>query len=142
MASETRWTDLAERALEAGCHSSLSIGLPVQNRVTGALNVYALKAEAFDDDGITLAQTFAGYAAVAISNAHLYETTAGLARQMQKAMESRAVIEQAKGIIMGERHCTPDQAFRILSQLSQDANRKLRDVAAAPVDSASRKPGP
>jgi AmiR/NasT family two-component response regulator len=53
-------------------------------------------------------------------------------------MESRAVIEQAKGIIMGERRCSADEAFRLLSKLSQDSNRKLRDVAAALV---SRAPG-
>jgi AmiR/NasT family two-component response regulator len=51
-------------------------------------------------------------------------------------MESRAVIEQAKGIIMGERRCGPDEAFQILTKLSQDTNRKLRDVAAALVASA------
>ena len=47
---------------------------------------------------------------------------------MQAAMANRAVIEQAKGIIMGQRRCTPDEAFAILVKLSQDTNRKLRDV--------------
>jgi len=46
-------------------------------------------------------------------------------------MESRAVIEQAKGIIMGDRRCGADEAFAILTKISQDSNRKLRDVAAA-----------
>ncbi|HEY2669885.1 MAG TPA: ANTAR domain-containing protein, partial [Rugosimonospora sp.] len=49
---------------------------------------------------------------------------------------SRAVIDQAKGIIMGERRCTAEEAFAILSKVSQDSNRKLRDVAAALVDRA------
>ena len=57
---------------------------------------------------------------------------------MQSAMQSRAVIEQAKGIIMGERRCTPDEAFAILAKVSQDSNRKLRDVAAALVERAAR----
>jgi AmiR/NasT family two-component response regulator len=51
-------------------------------------------------------------------------------------MESRAVIEQAKGIIMGQRRCTADEAFRLLSKLSQDSNRKLREVAEALVAEA------
>jgi AmiR/NasT family two-component response regulator len=59
------------------------------------------------------------------------DTQATLAQHMQAAMESRAVIEQAKGIIMGERHCSPDEAFKILTKLSQDTNRKLRDIATA-----------
>jgi len=137
MATENRWPDWASRAQEAGVHSSLSIGLPIHEQVTGALNVYATEPEAFDSDAIILGQTFAGYAAVAIANAHLYDTQANLAQQMQSAMQSRAVIEQAKGIIMGSRHCTADQAFTLLTRLSQDTNRKLRDVAAALVASAA-----
>ena len=136
MSAEQPWPDFAARALADGCHSSLSIGLPVHESVTGALNIYATKPDVFDDDAIVLAQTFAGYAAVALANAHLYDTQASLAQHMQAAMESRAVIEQAKGIIMGERRCSPDEAFQILSKLSQDTNRKLRDVATALVANA------
>jgi GAF domain-containing protein len=141
MSGETRWPELAERALRAGCHSSLSIGLPVHDRAVGALNIYADKPYAFDDDAIALAQTFAGYAGVALANAYLYDSTATLAEHMQKAMENRAVIEQAKGIIMGDRGCTSEEAFQILAKLSQDTNRKLRDVAAALVDRAGETSG-
>jgi GAF domain-containing protein len=137
MTRETRWPQWTARARDLGVNSSLSIGLPVQDTVTGALNIYATKPDAFDDDAIVLGQTFAGYAAVALANAHLYDTTASLAQQMQAAMDSRAVIEQAKGIIMAERRCTADQAFSILTKLSQDTNRKLRDVAAALVAGAA-----
>jgi GAF domain-containing protein len=131
MGQETRWPGYTAGAMDAGVHSSLSIGLPVHQSVTGALNIYATKPDAFDDDAIVLAQTFAGYAAVALANAHLYEAQATLAQHMQAAMESRAVIEQAKGIIMADRRCGPDEAFQILTELSQDTNRKLRDVATA-----------
>jgi GAF domain-containing protein len=142
MAREDRWPQWAARARDLGVNSSLSIGLPVQDTVTGALNVYATTPEAFDDDAVVLGQTFAGYAAVALANAHLYDTTATLAQQMQAAMDSRAVIEQAKGIIMGERRCTAEEAFSILTKVSQDTNRKVRDVAAALVARAAqdRKP--
>ena len=136
--AEERWPDWAAAAHQAGVHSSLSIGLPVQERVTGALNLYATETHAFDDDALAIAQTFAGFAAVALANAHLYETQATLATHMQKAMDSRAVIEQAKGIIMGSRHCSPAEAFAILTKLSQDSNRKLRDVATALVETASQ----
>jgi GAF domain-containing protein len=140
MASETRWPQWTSRARETGVNSSLSIGLPVQDTVTGALNIYATKPDAFDDDAIVLGQTFAGYAAVALANAHLYDTTASLAQQMQAAMDSRAVIEQAKGIIMGDRRCTAEEAFSILTKISQDSNRKVRDVAAALADRAAEGP--
>ncbi|MEV6632588.1 GAF domain-containing protein [Actinoplanes sp. NPDC051470] len=73
MAGESRWPDWADRALDAGVHSSVSIGLPLHENVSGALNVYARKPHAFDEDAVTLAETFGGYAAVAMANAHLYD---------------------------------------------------------------------
>ena len=123
----------AARALTAGALSSLSLRLPVREKVTGALNIYATMVQAFDEDAILVGKMFAGYAAVALANAHLYDTTADLAEHMRRAMEHRAVIEQAKGIIMGERRCTPDEAFAVLTKLSQDSNRKVRHIAAAVV---------
>jgi GAF domain-containing protein len=140
-ATEDRWPDWAGHARTAGVYSSLSIGLPIQEAVVGALNIYGTKSDAFDDDAITLAQAFAGYAAVAMANAHLYDTTANLAHHMQAAMESRAVIEQAKGIVMRERRCTADEAFANLVKISQDTNRKLRDVATALVNRTAQPPG-
>jgi GAF domain-containing protein len=141
MTAENRWPRWAGDALKHGVNSSLSVGLPVQETVTGALNIYATKPEAFDDDAVVTARTFAGYAAVALANAHLYDATATLAEQLQTAMASRAVIEQAKGIIMAERRCTAAEAFALLSKISQDSNRKVRDVAAALVQRAE-KPRP
>ena len=142
MASETRWPDWAPRSVQAGAHSSLSIGLPVQDALTGALNLYATKPDTFDDDAIAVAQTFASYASVAMANAYVVESKKTLAQHMEAAMESRAVIEQAKGIIMGDRRCTADEAFAILTKISQDTNRKLRDVAAALVARAATTPKP
>ncbi|MGK5441849.1 GAF and ANTAR domain-containing protein [Micromonospora sp. URMC 105] len=137
MAAESRWPTWAGQALTAGAGSSLSIGLPMHEYVSGALNIYATRPDAFGDKAVTLAETFAEYAAVAMTNAHLYDTQVTLAQHMQTAMKSRAVIEQAKGIIMGERRCPADEAFAILAKISQDSNRKLRDVAAALVARAT-----
>ncbi|SCE78328.1 GAF and ANTAR domain-containing protein [Micromonospora mirobrigensis] len=136
MATESRWPEWATRAHRAGAASSLSIGLPIQEAFVGALNIYGATPHAFDEV-TSLAQKLAGYAAIALANAHLYESTATLAQQMQVAMQSRAVIEQAKGIIMGQRRCTAEEAFAILAKVSQDSNRKLREVAEALVDRAT-----
>ncbi len=135
-AGEGRWPDWANRAVDAGVHSSLSIGLPLHGSVSGAFNVYATTPHAFDEDAVILAETFSGYAAVAMANAHRYAGTASLADHTRAAMDDRAVIEQAKGIIMAERRCPADEAFAILAKVSQDTDRKLPDVAAALVDSA------
>jgi GAF domain-containing protein len=130
MAAETRWPRFARKALADGVRSSLSVALPMQDAVLGALNIYATRPGAFDPGAVGLAQDFAGYAAVAIANARLYETTATLAENMRRAMETRAVIEQAKGILIAQQHCTPERAFELLTRLSQATHRKLRDCAA------------
>ncbi|SCG39048.1 GAF and ANTAR domain-containing protein [Micromonospora rifamycinica] len=135
--TEERWPAWASRAVDAGVGSAVAIGLPIQEAVVGALNLYGTARHAFDAETVELAQTFAAYAAVALANAHLYASATTLAAQMRTAMESRAVIEQAKGIIMGQRRCTADEAFGILATISQDTNRRLRDVAAALVGRAT-----
>jgi PAS domain S-box-containing protein len=65
--------------------------------------------------------------------------SARLADQMRQAMESRAVIEQAKGMLIGAHGCSADEAFQMLSESSQRANRKLHDLAAAMVQGAQNR---
>ena len=76
-----------------------------------------------------LAETFAGYAGVALANAALYHSTLTYAEDMTAAMRSRAVIEQAKGIVMAQQHCSSEEAFATLTRVSQNQNKKLRDLA-------------
>jgi hypothetical protein len=105
--------------------------------VTGGLNIYGALPNAFVEEAIGLAETFAGYAAVCLANAHLYETTTTFVGHLEKAMAARAVIEQARGIIMGQRQCTADEAFAALAKASQDSHRKLREVATDLVAAAA-----
>lgn len=137
MRSERRWPQFAAHAVRAGCHSSLSVGLSVHEAVAGAMNIYATEPHAFGAHAIVLASAFAEQAAAVLGNAYLYEAQTTRTHQLQTAMDSRAVIEQAKGIIMGNRRCTAERAFQILAKLSQDTNRKLRDVAQDMVDRAA-----
>lgn len=141
MRSEPRWPRFAAAAANAGVLSSLSMPLPIQRNVTGALNFYASSVDAFSEETIELAEMFAAHAAVAVANAHLYETTAALAEQMKEAMANRAVIEQAKGIVMRDRGCTADEAFDALALLSQQSHTKLREVAQQLVDQVRNQPG-
>ena len=136
LVGDHRWRRWAVDATERGAGSSLSIPVPVQREVIAALNIYSREQNAFDPDSMELATTFASYAGVALANMHLYQAQGKMAEQLQSAMQSRAVIEQAKGILMGQRRCTPQEAFDILVALSQGSNRKLRDVAQALVDQA------
>ena len=136
MRQEQRWADWTRDAVQHGAGSSLSIPVPLQPAVEAALNIYSTDEYAFGDEAVEVGKAFGSYAAVALANMHLYATTGLMAEQLQTAMGSRAVIEQAKGILMGERRCTADEAFQILVDLSQRSNRKLRDVAEALVQNA------
>lgn len=136
--AETRWGDYPRTCVERGALSSLSVAVPVQETLHGALNLYALRPHAFDDEARASAREFATYAAVAVHNMHLYETTRDLAQNLHLAMQSRATIEQAKGILMAQRRCDATEAFDILSGASQRANRKLRDIAQAIVDGVTQ----
>lgn len=138
MAAERRWPDWTAEAVKQGACSSLSIPLPLQPEVFTALNIYSADQDAFDEGSVEIGESFASYAAVTLLNTHLYEGQSVAARQLREAMESRAVIEQAKGILMGERRCNAQQAFDLLVKLSQSSNRKLRDVAQTLVDQADQ----
>jgi GAF domain-containing protein len=129
MATEDRWPQFTADARRSGVQSSLSVPLPVQRQVIGALNLYSPQTQSFADDVVALAEKFGDYAAVAIAHTTLYVSSSQLAEQMSHAMQSRAVIEQAKGILMGQRRCDADAAFDILVELSSHSHRKLRDVA-------------
>src|SRR4051794_18868301 len=135
--SDSPYPEFSRISLRAGVTHSLSVGLPVPQRVVGALNLYADGDAAFDEQAVELAETFAGYAGVAIANAALYTSTANLAKNLQAAMQSRSVIEQAKGIVMGRNRCTADEAFTILVAMSQKRNAKLRTLAQEIVDRTS-----
>lgn len=102
----------------------------------GALNLYGA-GDPFTDLAREAAVTFASYATVALVNAAVFTGAINEAEQIREAMASRATIEQAKGIIIASRHCTPDEAFDILRQTSSRANRKLRVIAQELVDNAT-----
>jgi GAF domain-containing protein len=129
--TDTRWPDYVARAAERGNLSSLSIPLLIDEdeQVTGALNIYARKAEAFDGDSRAVATRFGPYAAVAVGNLYAYQSARDMADNLQAALESRAVIDQAKGVLIERYKLTPDQAFQLLAHASMNANRKLRDIS-------------
>jgi GAF domain-containing protein len=124
-----RWPDFAAQAAELGCDSVFSMPLPVQERVAGAMNVYGRKSAPMDDATRSLVARFAAYAVVPVSNMYLYRTALERAHHLQAALDSRAVIDQAKGILMERLKLTADQAFQVLARVSMETNTKVREVA-------------
>src|SRR4051794_34469595 len=128
-ATEQRWVDSCRIALAHGNRSSLSVPLPIPDGVSGALNIYAREPHAFDEDARSAAGRFAPYAAVAVANMQAYQDAQDMADNLRVALESRAVIDQAKGILMERHKLTADAAFQALASVSMRSNRKVRDIA-------------
>jgi GAF domain-containing protein len=140
MRTEERWPDYSARVLDTGVRSSLSIPLPYQGTSIGALNNYSTVPEAFaNQESVDAALQVAEAIAVAVVNADAHARLTEQARNMRVAMDSRAVIEQAKGVLMAQRHVDAEQAFDILREASQRYNRKLRDIAAGIVGSTQEQ---
>jgi GAF domain-containing protein len=130
MRAETRWPKFTPIAVEHGVLSSLSTPIPVLDSVAAAVNLYATKPDAFCHADHAAVQELVRYASAAIANIHLYDASRTLVEQLRTAAQSRAVIDQARGILMQMHRCTADEAFDILRRTSQHSNRKIRDIAA------------
>jgi GAF domain-containing protein len=126
--TEGRWPDYVPTFLEHGALSAIAVPVPAAHLAAG-LNVYAPTVRAFSQDDREVLVEFAAYAAAALTNMDTLEDARELAENLQKAMEFRSVIEQAKGILIERHKVTPDQAFRLLVEASMHTNRKLRDLA-------------
>ena len=128
---DVQWPTFSRAAHDHGIMSTLSCPLIVNdNKPVGALNLYSRRVANFDEEAETHGMAFAEQAAVVLTNAEAYWGAFELSEQLQTALTSRPVIEQAKGIMMAREGCTEEEAFDILRRASQRANVKLRDVAA------------
>jgi transcriptional regulator with GAF, ATPase, and Fis domain len=130
----------AVACLEHGVHSTLSLPMVSGEWVIGAMNLYARVPDAFRDDDEAIGGDLAGAAGSVLANVSAYWTAFDLSQQLNEAMKTRAVIEQAKGMLMAQsKLMTADDAFDLLRKASQRENIKLREIAQRVVD---RRPPP
>ena len=122
LSQEDRWPDFAPRAFEAGAVSMLSFQLYVGGDNLGALNLFSRVPDAFDDDSEQIGLLFASHAAVAFAGAQQVD-------HLHRALDTRDLIGQAKGILMERYRIDGDRAFRFLARISSSSERSLRDVA-------------
>jgi GAF domain-containing protein len=127
---EHRWSDYAARMLAHGVRSVYSQPLIAGDQSIGALNLYASEPDAFDEQArraVTVAGQHTGALLAAALNA---ARQIKLNEQLRAALASRAVIDQATGILMAQQRCGRDRAFDILRTASQHRNIKLAELAA------------
>ena len=141
LAVDPRWDGYTAHALAHGVASSLSLPLSAEDRTVGAVNLYARTPRAFEGTS-ALARLTAlvaqGSAVLTVVLRQARQTQ--LTEQLRETLASRAVIDQAIGIIMAQQRCPASEAFSFLRTASQNRNRKLRDIAADVITSATGAP--
>jgi hypothetical protein len=139
LAGAPRWPALTELATSMGVAGVLSLPVAVKGRAVAALNVYTGVPRPVSPEGVLTACLLAEQAGELLAIAAAAAGAASLIEQLREAVESRDVIGQAKGMLMQREYCSADTAFDILRRASQRENRKVRDVAAALVETASER---
>lgn len=139
LGSDERWPHFGGRVARMAVHSALSLPLIVGDDVIGAINAYARVRNAFDDRAIALGSQFAATAAVSVYNAQLLADARERTERLQRALASRAIIDQAIGILRSRSGASSEEAFDKLRRMSQADNVKLAVVAGRLVDETVRR---
>lgn len=141
MRLEERWAPYPASAAARGVRSVLATPLAVNSHTLGALNLYSRTPDAFEAQ-LATARRLSAQAAGAIAVAERIEQEAETVQGLRTAMLSRAVIDQAIGMVIAVRRCTPDEAMEVLRRASQARNVKLRDLCRDMVAGAAGGPRP
>ena len=129
-----RWPVFAPRASGEGFQVMCAVPLRVRTHVIGALNLFRGSDEPFTGIEMEIAQAMAEMAAIGLIQERALRERNLLTEQLQAALNSRVVIEQAKGMLAEYLTITVDDAFKLLRSYARDHNRKLSEVASDVVD--------
>ncbi|GHB81792.1 RNA-binding protein [Streptomyces cirratus] len=142
MLGEARWGPYPAYAAALGTRSSMSLPIAAHTDTAGALNIYAAKPDAVTDADLTDLRSLAAQATGGIALAQRIADARAFTADLQTALTSRSVIDQATGIIMGQQRCSAEEAFAILRTASQHRNVKLRDLCTGLVTNITGTPPP
>lgn len=126
---EDRWPEYAAAAKKHGFTAVLAAPLSLEGMAIGALNLYSRSIEPFPESSVSPAAAYAAQMSHAIDYAKLYERASITIEQLEEALKSRAVIDQAMGVLMEREGVASTEAFEMLRTASQHSNVKLRDIA-------------
>lgn len=123
------WRQFRELAAEHNVYSVVSFPLKVKDQRVGALNFYSKERDALRPGQREEGMLFAAQAAVTLSNAKAFAEKGAELEQLKEGLETRTMIGQATGLLMGQEGLTSEEAFEKLVHLSQNTNVKLREIA-------------
>lgn len=136
LTTETRWPKYVALAIDQGCRAVAGLPMPAASRRIGALNLYRDQPHDWTTEQLEVGQLLANMASGYVINRTEMDDTRNLVEQLQYALDSRVVIEQAKGIVAAQRDITPDAAFEQLRDRARSTSTRLHDVCQQVVDSA------
>jgi transcriptional regulator with GAF, ATPase, and Fis domain len=133
-----RWPRFAAEVRQVGFAAVYALPMRLRDDVIGALNLFHARPGALDPDTVRLGQAMADVATIGLLQARAIRHRETLAEQLQTALNSRILIEQAKGVIAERHRVEMDQAFTLLRRAARNRNRRLSDLARAVVDGTER----
>lgn len=130
---DERWPLFAPAAREAGFLGVHALPMRLREVVVGAMNLFAVRPRKLPDDLLALGQAMADVATIGILHERTIRQQGVVVGQLQSALDSRILVEQAKGVLAERRSISVDESFALLRGHARSTNSKLRDVAAAVV---------
>jgi transcriptional regulator with GAF, ATPase, and Fis domain len=129
-AAADQWPKFAPRASQAGFQSVHAFPLRLRKQVIGAMSVFGSTTE-LDDTNTRIVQSLADVAVIGLLQERAIRCGEILTEQLQRALTSRILIEQAKGIVAQARGVSPDDAFHLIRHYARSHSRRLSDVAGS-----------
>jgi len=129
----SRWPLFAEAARETGFSVSHALPLRLRGQIVGALNLFTVARVRLTDDHLAVVQGLADIATIGLLHERAIRDQVVLAEQLQTALHSRIVIEQAKGVLSAQAGVTVAEAFRLLRTYARRTGQALTLVAEAVV---------
>jgi GAF domain-containing protein len=128
--SPVRWAEFSRTALEQGFHSVYSLPMRLRDNTIGALNLMRAESGAMSTQDLIAAQAFADVATIGILQHRALIDSDRLNNQLQVALDSRVVIEQAKGVVAHTNDLSMDDAFTLIRGYARSHGLSLKDVAS------------
>jgi GAF domain-containing protein len=140
LTADGRWPRFTAAAAEVGFRAVHAIPMRLRKEVIGALNLFDVDAGALRADKLRIGQSLADVATIGLLQQRAIHRRDILTEQLQTALNSRVLIEQAKGVIAERLGTDVDHAFAILRRGARDRNRGLSDLARAVVEGTEQLP--
>lgn len=129
LANSTRWPRFGPQAIEAGFGAAFALPLRLRHRTIGALNLFKRKPGDLSTQDLQIAEVLASIAAIGLISHQAMRHQEILATQLQNALDSRIVIEQAKGVIAERAGVDIGTAFNVLRKIARSSRRSITDIA-------------